>query len=76
MAQIATNWVINQKGVSTAIVGARSREQLEENIKAVDIVISADNLNEMALICEDVKNDVADWDTMYYKKAEQLIIDD
>jgi len=42
MAQIAVNWVIHEKGITSAIVGARNREQVEENVKASDFKLSED----------------------------------
>lgn len=35
-AQIAINWVINQKGITSAIVGAKNVEQLTDNLGAVE----------------------------------------
>ena len=75
LAQAAINWVFSQEGISTAIVGARKPEQLEENIKALDLVISDADLKEMSAICNDVKNEVADWDTMYFKEADAFRIE-
>jgi len=69
VAQAAINWVFSQPGISTAIVGARTPKQLEENLKAVDFTISGADLKEMDAITKDIKKEVADWDTMYFKTA-------
>ena len=69
LSDIAINWVFSQQGIATAIVGARTPKQLEENLKAVDFVIDKTDLDSMAQITEEVKKEVADWDTMYFKKA-------
>lgn len=74
MAQAAINWVLSQKGVSTAIVGARTPKQLQENLKAVEIVINEADLKKMGLICDEVKKIVSNWDTMYFKKADAFEI--
>lgn len=74
IAQAAINWVISQKGVSTAIVGARNPAQLEENIKALDFKISVSDLKKMGDICKPVSDRVADWDTMYEKDSGALKI--
>lgn len=42
MATVATNWVANRPGVGSVIVGATKLHQLQENMKALDIDISAD----------------------------------
>jgi aryl-alcohol dehydrogenase-like predicted oxidoreductase len=44
LAQLAANWVISQDGVTTAICGARKPEQVEENVKAADFALTADEL--------------------------------
>lgn len=70
LVQAAINWVFSQKGISTAIVGARTPAQLEENLKSADFSISEQDLGRMSEICDEIKKDVADWDTMYFKKAD------
>ncbi len=47
LAQLAINWVINQPGVTSAIVGARTASQVEENAKAVDFELSGDDLESL-----------------------------
>jgi len=44
LAQVATRWVIDQHGITTAIVGARDEHQAAENAKAGSISLSADEL--------------------------------
>jgi aryl-alcohol dehydrogenase-like predicted oxidoreductase len=43
-AQIALAWVRLQKGITSTIIGAKTVEQLNDNIKSVDIQLSADEL--------------------------------
>lgn len=38
MAQFALAWAIKSKDVSTAIIGASKVEQLESNVKALEII--------------------------------------
>jgi aryl-alcohol dehydrogenase-like predicted oxidoreductase len=38
MAQLAIAWCIANPNVSTAILGASHVEQLEENLRAIDVV--------------------------------------
>jgi myo-inositol catabolism protein IolS len=74
VAQAAISWVCSQPGISTAITGATTPKQLEENIMAVDIEFSDEELVEMGKACEEVNRDVADWDSMYWKTAAQYEI--
>jgi aryl-alcohol dehydrogenase-like predicted oxidoreductase len=46
-AQIALAWVMAQGGDVVPIFGAKKRSRIEENLKAVDIVLSAAELEEM-----------------------------
>ncbi len=39
LAQLAINWNFSQKGITSAIVGARNKKQSLENIKSVDFII-------------------------------------
>ena len=44
VAQIALAWLLHQRHVTSVIVGAKRIEQLEDNLGAVDVVLSADEL--------------------------------
>ncbi|MBB2940840.1 aryl-alcohol dehydrogenase-like predicted oxidoreductase [Actinoplanes lutulentus] len=44
MAQVAINWVVNQPGVASAVIGASSAEQLRGNMAALDFELPADAL--------------------------------
>jgi aryl-alcohol dehydrogenase-like predicted oxidoreductase len=41
-AQVALAWLIGRTGVTSVIVGARTDEQLADNLKAADLVLSTD----------------------------------
>jgi aryl-alcohol dehydrogenase-like predicted oxidoreductase len=43
MAQFALAWVMQQPGVTSPIIGPRTMEQLEDNLGALDVEISADD---------------------------------
>ena len=45
MAQMSIAWVLQNKNVASAIVGATRPEQLDDNVKASGIVLDADTLN-------------------------------
>jgi len=42
MAQVALAWVVDRPGVTSVIVGARTLEQLDENLAAVGVHLDAD----------------------------------
>jgi len=44
VAQIALAWLLHQPVVTTVIIGAKKQEQLLDNLKSVDIKLSADEL--------------------------------
>jgi aryl-alcohol dehydrogenase-like predicted oxidoreductase len=44
VAQIAIAWLLHQPAVSTVIVGAKRNDQLDDNIAATRVVLSADEL--------------------------------
>ncbi|WP_448698600.1 aldo/keto reductase [Mucilaginibacter sp. AW1-3] len=43
-AQIALAWVRQQQGITSTIIGAKNAEQLLDNIKSTEIILSADEL--------------------------------
>ncbi len=44
VAQVALAWVRLQKGVTSTIIGAKNIDQLNDNLKSVEVVLSADEL--------------------------------
>jgi aryl-alcohol dehydrogenase-like predicted oxidoreductase len=54
--QIALAWVLTQNIVTAPIVGANSPEQLEENLKALELKLSDDDISRL--------NEVSDWAEM------------
>jgi aryl-alcohol dehydrogenase-like predicted oxidoreductase len=52
MSSLAIAWTINNPHVTTAILGATRKEQLEENLKALDVVnlLTPDIMNEIDAI--------------------------
>lgn len=52
VAQIALSWVLHQPGVSTVIIGARTPEQLAENLAVSDLRLSADELQALDQISQ------------------------
>jgi Predicted oxidoreductases (related to aryl-alcohol dehydrogenases) len=48
LAQLAINWLLHQKGVTTAIVGVKTPDQVEQNIGAVGWEIPDNDLKEIS----------------------------
>jgi len=44
---VALRWVMQQKGVIIPVVGARNSAQLKDNLKSLDVKISAEQLNRL-----------------------------
>ena len=47
MARIALAWLLAHDVVTSVIIGARSPSQLEDNLKSIDLVLTADDLKEL-----------------------------
>ncbi|MBN9482234.1 MAG: aldo/keto reductase [Bacteroidetes bacterium 43-93] len=47
VAQLSLAWLLHQPVTTSVIIGANKPEQLEDNLKAVDIVFTADELNQL-----------------------------
>ncbi len=47
VAQIALAWLLHQPQVTSVIIGAKRAEQLDDNLKAVDVELSADELGRL-----------------------------
>ncbi|GAB3321701.1 aldo/keto reductase [Larkinella ripae] len=47
VAQVALAWLLHQPAVTTVIIGAKKPEQLDDNLKAVDVVLTADELKKL-----------------------------
>lgn len=52
LSQLALAWLLNQPGVTSPIIGPRTMEQLEDNLKAVEIEITAADRERLDGICE------------------------
>jgi hypothetical protein len=47
MAQVALAWVVAQPGITSAIVGASSLEQLDDNLAAAALALTPDELESL-----------------------------
>ena len=50
IAKLALSWLLQQKGVSTVIIGAKKMSQLEDNLGAVDVAWKSEELEKLAEI--------------------------
>ncbi|GEO09964.1 aldo/keto reductase [Segetibacter aerophilus] len=47
VAQLALAWLLHQPAVTSVIIGAKKPEQLEDNLKAVDVQLNAEELEKL-----------------------------
>jgi aryl-alcohol dehydrogenase-like predicted oxidoreductase len=47
IAQIALAWLLHKQGVTSVIIGARKEEQLIDNLKSVDVVLSGEEIQQL-----------------------------
>lgn len=45
LPQLALAWILHQPGITSALIGASKPEQVEENVKAVEIDLSSEILD-------------------------------
>lgn len=47
VAQLALAWLLHQSAVTSVIIGAKKTEQLEDNLKAIDVKLTAEELQKL-----------------------------
>jgi len=47
VATVALKWVIAQPGISSTIIGAKNLEQLNDNVKAVNLDLTSEDLKQL-----------------------------
>lgn len=60
LAQIVINWTINQPGITSALVGARTTKQARENAQAVNFKLSQNELNTISEFVNQTNLEIAD----------------
>ena len=60
MVHASIAWVLSRKGVGTVITGARNPNQVKSNVRAAEIDISEEVLNELTDVTEDLKSQLGD----------------
>ena len=54
LGQVAVNWVISQRGITSALVGARNETQVAENAKAASFRLAEDELKTIRTLVEEL----------------------
>jgi aryl-alcohol dehydrogenase-like predicted oxidoreductase len=44
LTQLVVRWTLEQPGISAALVGARNPEQVEHNVKSLDVKLSSEEI--------------------------------
>jgi myo-inositol catabolism protein IolS len=73
-SQTAINWVLHKPGITAAIVGAKTRAQMAENLGAVGWTLSESDYVLVGDKGMEVASQVSDWDTMYARRDSRLLI--
>lgn len=50
--QVALSWLLHKRGVTSVILGARKMSQLEENLGAVDLDLTAEEIHRISAVTE------------------------
>lgn len=70
VAQIALSWLLHQQVVTSVIIGAKKPEQLVDNIAATNVVLTADELDQLNKISA-LKSEYPQW--MIERQARERI---
>jgi len=54
LAQLVINWTIQQPAVAAALVGARDPKQVKENAKALDFMLTDEEINQINALLDDL----------------------
>ncbi len=60
-AKVALSWLQSKPGVTSSIIGARTMEQLNDNLGALELVLTAGQINELDKVSEPKLNFPADF---------------
>lgn len=65
LAHLAIRWVLHQEGISSALVGARTAQQVEQNVQALAGDIPLEFFERMTEISDQVMRNIPDTGNMY-----------
>ena len=66
-AQIALAWVRQQPGITSTIIGAKNSDQLNDNLKSTEVILSADDLGKIDAVSA-LPKEYPGWMTEYQSK--------
>lgn len=72
--QTAINWTIKKPGITSAIVGAKTPDQVVENLRSTGWELSDEDYEYIGNITMEVAKTVLEWDTMYLKDDHRLVM--
>ena len=75
LAQTALRWLLDQEGISAVIVGMSHREQVDENLGALDWRLESVDLQRLSDISWPLSAGLGPWDTLWGwhpKKNEEV----
>jgi myo-inositol catabolism protein IolS len=55
MTSVALAWLLHQPGVTSVLAGARTPEQIDKNVQAVDLALSPETVEQLTEATEEVK---------------------
>ncbi|MDP4207701.1 MAG: aldo/keto reductase [Bacteroidota bacterium] len=55
VGQVVINWTLQQFGITSALVGARNRQQVLDNVKALDFMLSIDEICDITASLDNIK---------------------
>jgi len=61
LSQLAIAWILRQPNISSAITGASSVSQVEENVRAAEIKLTDDLFNEVTPILTEIERILPAW---------------
>ncbi|KAG0205450.1 hypothetical protein BGX28_002980, partial [Mortierella sp. GBA30] len=50
-AQVAINWILQKPGITSPLIGARTLEQLEDNLGTLEFTLSIEQMTRLDLVC-------------------------
>lgn len=69
MPQLSLAWILNQKGITSVVAGARNPEQVNMNSKADETELTSDVLEKLNKITETLKNKLGNNPDMWQTKS-------
>jgi aryl-alcohol dehydrogenase-like predicted oxidoreductase len=69
MAEVAIQWIVQNPAITCTLAGARNIAQLEANVKATDVKLSPEIINELDIITQPLMNKLGNHFD-YYERVE------